>query len=290
VGGASVVAGTSPTVRQRELGNRLRERRNQLQLTVQDVADKLICSATKISRLETGARRPSLRDVRDLCRLYQIDEPTTAELMRLAQAAREAGWWTEYEDLDLDPYIGLEQEATAITCFSVHYMPGLLQTADYARAIIRAIAPKMDPDIHRQRVDARMRRQQLFDEDDSPRYHVLLDEAVLYRRVGGPAVMAAQLDKAMDAQHRGKANIQVIPFDIGAYAGMDAHFIMLEFDEDPGLPPVVFIEGLAANKYLKRDADIARYRETIEYLRKLALSPHDSMRRMDDIRKIYARG
>jgi transcriptional regulator with XRE-family HTH domain len=279
----------SPTVRQRELGNRLRERRNELQLTVQDVADRLICSATKISRLETGARRPSLRDVRDLCRLYKIDEPTTADLMSLAQAARQAGWWTEYEDLDLDPYIGLEQEAAAITCFSVHYMPGLLQTPEYAEAIVRATAPKMDPSIRRQRVEARMRRQHLFDENDPPRFHVLLDEGVLYRRVGGPPVMAGQLGKALDAQRRTKATIQVIPFDIGAYAGMDGYFIMLEFEEGSALSPIVFIEGLAGNKYLQREADIARYRETIEYLRKLALSPNDSMRRMDDMRKSYAR-
>jgi transcriptional regulator with XRE-family HTH domain len=284
------VAGTSPTVRQRELGKRLRERRNELQLTVQEVADQLICSATKISRLETGARRPSLRDVRDLCRLYGLGEQVTAELMGLAQAAREPAWWTRYDDLDLDPYIGLEQDSAAITCFSMYYMPGLLQTADYARAIIRAIAPRMDPDILRQRVEARMRRQQLLEEDDRPRYHVLFDEAALHRRVGGSAVMAAQLEKAVDAQRHGRVTIQVIPFDIGAYAAAEGYFILLDFEEDSDLSSVVFIEGLTGNKYLERDADIARYRETIEYLRKLALSPHDSMQRIIEIGKTYASG
>lgn len=284
------MAGTSPTVRQRELGKRLRERRNELQLTVQDVAEQLICSATKISRLETGARRPSLRDVRDLCRLYGLGEQATAELMGLAQAAREPAWWTRYDDLDLDPYIGLEQDAAAITCFSVYYMPGLLQTADYAQAIIRAIAPKMDPDIHRQRVEARMRRQQLLEGDDRPRYHVLLDEAVLHRQVGGPEVMAAQLDRALDAQRRDRVTIQIIPFNIGAYAGVDGYFVLLEFEEDSDLSPVVFLEGLTGNKYLERDADIARYHETIDYLHNLALSPRDSMRRITEIRDSYTRG
>jgi transcriptional regulator with XRE-family HTH domain len=284
------VTGTSPTVRRRELGKRLRERRNELELTVQDVADRLMCSATKISRLETGARRPSLRDVRDLCHLYEIDEPTTAELMSLARGAREHGWWTQYDDLGLDPLIGLEQDATAITCFSVYFIPGLLQTADYARAIIRAIAPKMAPDIHGQRVEARMRRQQLLEGNDPPRYHVILDEAVLHRRVVGSAVMAAQLDKALDTHRRAKVTIQVIPFDIGAYAGADGYFSLLEFEEDSDLPPVVFIEGLTDNKYLQRSVDIARYRETIEYLRKLALSPEDSARRITEIRGIYASG
>src|SRR3984885_1458530 len=119
--GGGVVA-TSPTVRQRELGKRLRELRNQHGLTVEDVAEKLLCSATKISRLETGARRPSLRDVRDLCSLYEVDESTSAEFMNLARRAREPGWWTQYEDLNLDPYIGLEQEAASLTSYSMYYI------------------------------------------------------------------------------------------------------------------------------------------------------------------------
>src|SRR5271169_4477732 len=192
--GATAVTGTSPTVRQRELGKRLRELRSQHDLTVEDVADKLLCSATKVSRLETGARRPSLRDVRDMCALYGVDESTSSELMSLARGAREQGWWTQYEDLKLDPLIGLEQEATAITCYSVYYMPALLQTSDYAKAIIRAIAPKIDSQILEQRVEARLRRQQLLAGANRPRYRVLLDEAVLYRPVGGAATMAAQLD------------------------------------------------------------------------------------------------
>lgn len=282
------MAGTSPTVRQRELGKRLRELRNQHSMTVEEVAENLLCSATKISRLETGARRPNPRDVRDLCRLYDVEESTAAELMNLARGAREHGWWTKYEDLDLNPYIGLEQNATAITCFTMYYMPGLLQTADYARTIIRAIAPKMNPEIHRQRVEARMQRQQLLEEEDPPRFQVLLDEATLHRRVGGEAVMARQLKKALDAQRDAKATIQVIPFDIGAYAAADGNFVLLEFDEDSGLSPVVFIEGLSSNKYLERHADIARYREAIEYLRNLALSPDDSTQRIIEMRKVYA--
>jgi transcriptional regulator with XRE-family HTH domain len=152
----------SPTVQQRELGTRLRELRYERGMTVEDVAEKLLCSATKISRLETGARRPSLRDVRDLCALYEVDDSTSAKFMSLARGAREQGWWTQYEDLNLDPLIGLEQEAAAITCYSMNYIPGLLQTEDYARGIITTIAPKMDPHIVQQRVEARLRRQQLL--------------------------------------------------------------------------------------------------------------------------------
>lgn len=270
-----MVTGKSPTVRQRELGKRLRELRNRHELTVEDVAEKLLCSATKISRLETSARRPSLRDVRDLCVLYGVDEGTTTDLLALARGAREPGWWTKYEDLKLDPLIGLEQDAAAITCFSIYYIPALLQTPDYARAIISAIAPMIDPQILEQRVEARMRRQQLLDGPNRPRYRVLLDEALLHRRVGGAELMAAQLDKLLEAARLNKVTIQIIPFDAGAHAAADGYFILLEF-EDPNLQPIIFLEGLTGIGYLERKDEIARYREAIEYLRDSALSPRDS--------------
>jgi transcriptional regulator with XRE-family HTH domain len=282
------VTGASPTVRQRELGTRLRELRNRLGLTVEDVAEKLLCSATKISRMETGARRPSLRDVRDLCGVYGVDEPTSAELMDLTRKAREQGWWSQYDDLKLDPYIGLEQAATSITSFTMYYVPALLQTEDYARAIIKAIAPKMDPRIHQQRVEARLRRQQLLAQDKPPRYRVLLDEAVLRRRVGGSAVMAAQLGKILELELDGKATVQVIPFDIGAHAAQDSNFVLLEFEEP--LPSVIFVEGLTNNLLQERKDDLERYREAVEYLRDSALSPRDSVLRIAEMRKAYASG
>lgn len=281
------MTGTSPTVRQRELGARLRELRSEHSMTVEDVAEKLLCSATKVSRLETGARRPSLRDVRDLCELYGVDEATSADFMTLAREARAQGWWTQYDDLKLDPYIGLEQEATAITCYSMYYVPALLQTEEYARAIVRAVAPKMDPAVLQQRVEARLRRQELLEQDKRPRYRALLDEAVLHRPVGGAATMAAQLAKILETERQGKATVQVIPFDAGAHAAADSLFVLLEFDEDSNLSPVVFVEGLTGNQYLERKADIARYREAIENLRDTALSPRDSVQRINELRTAY---
>ena len=134
------MATSSPTVRRRGLGERLRELRGQHGLTVEDVADKLLCSATKVSRLETGARRPSLRDVRDLCTLYVVDEPIAAELMGLARAAREQGWWTQYGDLKLDPYLGLEQVAPVLRvtpCTSYRRYCSARNTARNAEKLIR---------------------------------------------------------------------------------------------------------------------------------------------------------
>ncbi len=265
----------SPTVRQRELGTRLRALRNALGLTVEDVAERLLCSSAKISRVETGMRRPTLRDVRDLCQLYGVSEAEHNELMELARKAREQGWWTQYSDLNLGPFIGLEQEATAITSFSMYCFPGLIQTEEYARAVIKSVAPKMEPKILDQRVEARMRRQELLDQDNPPRCRVLLDEAVLRRQVGNPAVMADQLGKMLDLARELKVTLQVIPFDVGAYNSFDIMFTLLEFGDS--LSPVVFIEGLVRNQYLERAGDLARYRESAESLRDRALNPHDSV-------------
>jgi transcriptional regulator with XRE-family HTH domain len=285
------VTGTSPTVRQRELGKRLRELRNLHNMTVEDVAEKLLCSATKVSRLETGARRPSLRDVRDLCGLYDVDASTSAEFMELARATRAPVWWTQYEDLNLDPYLGLEQDAIAITSYTMYYVPALLQTEEYAQAIIKAIAPKMDPDIYQERVEVRMRRQErVLEKENRPRYRVLLDEGVLRRRVGGASTMSAQMRKILATEHQGRVTVQIVPFDIGAHAAQDSNFILFEFGEDTNLSPVIFVEGLRGNQYLDKPADIARYREALEYLRDSALSPRDSVQFVTEMQKSYDTG
>lgn len=283
---------TSPTVRQRELGKRLRELRLEHGLTVEDVAEKLLCSPTKVSRLETGTRRPSLRDVRDLTGIYGVDETASAALMDLARGAREQVWWTQYLDLNLDPYLGLEQDAVAITSFTTYYVPALLQTEAYTKAIISSIAPKMDPDILRQRVEVRMRRQERLEGDRRPRYRALLDEAVLHRTIGGREVMAAQLTKVLEAEKQGRVTFQVVPFEHGAQVAQDSNFILFEFEQGSertsSLSPVVFVEGLTGNQYLEKQVDIDRYREAIEYLRDSALTPRDSIQRVTEMRNTYA--
>jgi transcriptional regulator with XRE-family HTH domain len=281
------MSGASLTVRQRELGRRLRQLRYQHGLTVEDVAGQLLCSATKVSRLETGMRRPSLRDVRDLCALYDLDERTSTELMNLARGAREQGWWTQYVDVSFEPYIGLEAEATAITCYSMYYVPGLLQTEEYARALIKAIAPRIEPEVYEQRVEVRLRRQQLLEQGNRPRYRVLLDEAVLHCRVGGAQVMYAQLSKILEAEKKGQAAVQIIPFDIGAHAAQDSNFVLLEFDE-PSVSPVVYVEGLTGSRYIDREADVDRYREAVERLRDSALNQHESKHRLNELRRLFS--
>ena len=277
------MADFSPTIRQRELGIRLREFRTAKGLTVENVAKELLCSPTKISRAETGARRATLRDVRDLCRIYGVDVETSAELMELAREARQPGWWTKYDDLKIVPLIGYEQAATAITCFGMYFVPALLQTEDYARAIIKRIAPKIESDILDQRVEARMRRQKLLYQPKPPKYRALLDEAVLRRQVGGPPVMKAQLEKILSSVREEKAAVQVIPYEVGAYGAIDSNFQYLEFS-DTMLPDLVFVEGLASHLYLERPEDLERYREALDYLRDEALNPRDSAKKIEEIR------
>ena len=277
------MADLSPTVRQRELGMRLREFRTAKGLTVEDVAKELLCSPTKISRAETGARRATLRDVRDLCQIYGVDAETSAKLMELAREARQPGWWTKYDDLKITPFIGMEQAATAISCFGMYFVPALLQTEDYAREIIKGIAPKIEEDVLVQRVEARMMRQKLLYQPKPPRYRALLDEAVLHRQVGGPSIMKAQLEKILSFMREEKAAVQVIPYEVGAYGAIDSNFDYLEF-AGTMLPDLVFVEGLVSHLYLERPEELERYREALDYLRDEALNPRDSAKKMEEIR------
>jgi transcriptional regulator with XRE-family HTH domain len=277
------MADLSPTIRQRELGMRLREFRTAKGLTVEDVAKELLCSPTKISRAETGARRATLRDVRDLCQIYGVDAETSAELMELAREARQPGWWTKYDDLKIAPLIGMEQAATAITSFGMYFFPALLQSEDYARAIIMGIAPKIEKDVLGQRVEARMTRQKLLQAPKPPKYRVLLDEAVLHRHVGGPAVMTAQLDKILSLIREERAAVQIIPYEVGAYGASDSNFSYLEF-AGTKLPDLVFVEGLVSQLYLERPDELKRYSEALDYLRDEALNLRDSAKKIEEIR------
>jgi transcriptional regulator with XRE-family HTH domain len=276
------MADWSPTIRQRELGMRLREFRTAKGLTVEEAAKELLCSPTKISRAETGARRATLRDVREMCQIYAVDAETSAELMDLAREARQSGWWTRYDDLKITPFIGMEQAASAITCFGMYFFPALLQTEDYARAIIKGIVPKIEEDILGQRVEARMIRQNLLFQAKPPKYRALLDEAVLHRQVGGLAVMRAQLDKVLSLVREERAMVQVIPFEMGAYGAIESNFDYLEF-AGTLLPDLIFVEGLVSHLYQERPEEIERYREALGYLRDEALNPRDSAKKIEGI-------
>jgi len=280
------MADLSPTVRQRELGLRLRELRTAKNLTVEMVAKELLCSPTKISRAETGVRRATLRDVRDLCRIYEVDPAESAELMELARDAYQPGWWTKYDDLKINPLIGMEQSATAITSFCMYYIPGLLQSEDYARAIIKGIAPKIEEKILNSRVAARMERQKVLESPRLPRYRAVIDEAVLRRHVGGPDVMRDQLERILSLMRDDRITVQVIPYTVGAYGAQDSNFTYMEFG-DSMLPDLVYVENLVTQLYMERPDEVGRYREAIDLLRDAALNPRDSAKLIDEICREY---
>lgn len=280
------MADPNPTLRRRELASRLRELRTRSGLMVDDVARELICSSAKISRIETGKRSPTLRDVRDLCRLYKVSQAEQDRLMIVARESKEQGWWNRFDDLEIEFLIGLEIEAKRISSYESANLPWAFQTEEYARAIIKGILPRIDDRILDERVAARMKRQELFRSPNSPHLWALIDESAFHRAVGGNRVTKEQMSKILDVADAPNVTMQVVPFEAGAHPGLDNTFTLLEFDKSV-LGSVVFIENLAGNLYLEREAEIERYREVLEHLKACALSPTHSARWVNEIKKKF---
>ena len=272
----------SPTVRRRELGALLRKLRTEKGLTVEQAAEQLMFSMSKLSRMETGHGVATPRDIRDVCSLYEVTDKAERErMLKLAAEGKQAGWWQSY-DLPYSTYVGLEAEATAISDFQSSVVPGLLQTADYARAGHEGAMPRLSSEEIERRIEAKLTRQALLGQDDPPDFSAVLDEAVLHRMVGGPAVMSAQLGRLIEAANRPKVRIQVIPFTLGAHPGVESNFNILEMSSPT--PGVVFVEGLVGSIYLERSEELTRYRQIFERLQAIALSPKDTIALIAKIR------
>lgn len=253
---------------------------------VDDVARELMCSSAKISRIETGKRSPTLRDVRDLCRLYGVSEAEQDRLMIIARESKQQGWWNRFDDLEIEFLIGLEIEAKRISSYESANLPWAFQTEEYAQAIIKGILPRIDDRILDERVTARMKRQELLRSSNPPQLWSLIDESAFYRIIGGNRVMKEQMSKILDVAESPNVTMQVVPFEAGAHPGLDNTFTLLEFDKSI-LGPVVFIENVAGNLYFEREAEIERYREVLEHLRACALSPANSARWVSEVKKKF---
>jgi transcriptional regulator with XRE-family HTH domain len=265
------MAGTgSPTVRRRELGALLRKLRTDRDLKVGYVAQRLECSVSKISRIETGQRGVHARDVRDLCDLYGVDKKLREHLLELASEGKQQAWWQPF-GLPYSRYVGLEAEASLISDYCLDAIPGLLQTADYARAIVKAAVPRWVPEIVKQRVNGRLARQQILTRpDDPPTFEAVIDESALHRVVGGPEVMAAQLAWLGEVTAMPNVDLRVIPYSAGALPS-GTQFIILNF-KLRDVPDVVFIEGLTGDLYLEDPQDVEVYNATFRALRELAVA------------------
>jgi transcriptional regulator with XRE-family HTH domain len=276
----------SPTVRRRELGALLRALRNEKNLTVEQVAERLLCSPSKVSRMETGHGIATPRDIRDLCDLYEVtDQAERDRMMTLARESKRRAWWQSYE-LSYATYVGLEAEAVVISAFQSSAVHGLLQTADYARAGHEGTMPRPSPERIEMQIEAKLTRQEILVREGPPRFAVVLDEAALHRMVGGYQVMAAQLARLLDVSALPNVQVQVLPFDRGAHPALESNFTILELpDQAPG---VVFVEGLIGSTYLDRADDLKRYHEIFRELQSIALNPQDTAdmiaKRMRDYR------
>jgi transcriptional regulator with XRE-family HTH domain len=278
----------SPTLRRRELGARLRTLRQDQGMTVDQVAEHLLCSPSKVSRMETGHRGATLRDVRDLCELYGVtDEAQVDHMMALVREGKQQAWWQSYELDYFATYVGLEQAATSLYYFQSTIVPGLLQTVDYMKAMYDASMPaEYTPERVGEHIDVRLRRQQVLTRDPPLRLRAVLDEAVLHRVVGGAAVMGAQLRHLVELGRKRNVTLQVIPYSAGAHPAMDNTFTILEFEDVA--PTLVYVEGLMGWLYLEREAEIDRYRRVFEYSQNIALSSKETIEFISEIGAQYA--
>ena len=275
----------SPTVRRRELGALLRGLRLDRGMTVDQVAEQLLCSPSKVSRMETGQRGATLRDIRDLCDLYSVsDEDERERLMDLAREGKRQGWWQSYA-LPYTTYVGLEQEAASLKIYQSATVPGLLQTASYTRAIHKVGIIRLPDEVIEERVNERRARQQRLTGTNPPEVEIILDEAVLHRPVGGPSAMREQLDRIAAVAEYPNVTLQVLPFNIGAHPAMESDFTILAFESQAAT--VVYVEGLSGYMYLERPADIVRYDEVFGRLRATAFTPGDSVDMIAKIRETH---
>lgn len=277
----------SPALRRRELGALLRALRNAKGLTVEQVAERLLCSPSKVSRMETG-QGATARDIRDLCELYGVAD--AAERDRLTTMAREGkrpARWQRY-DLAYARYAELEEEAVAISAFQSSVVHGLLHTADYARAGHEGAMPRLDPDRIDLQIEAKLTRQRILTRDDPPRFDVVLDEAALHRMVGGRQVMADQLTKILVMANLPNVVVQVLPYERGFHPAVESNFSILGLPNPA--PGVVFVEGLIGSTYLDRPGDLKRYREIFDRLQSIALNPKDTVDLIADLHVVYSNG
>jgi transcriptional regulator with XRE-family HTH domain len=275
----------SPTLRRRELGVRLRTLRLEQGLTVEQVAELLLCSPSKVSRMETGQRGATPRDIRDLCRIYSVsDAAQVAYMMELAREGKQQGWWQTH-DLDFAAYVDLEQAAKATSYYQSSVVPGLLQTVDYMRGMYAGGLPgEITPERADELMKVRFRRQEILTRDPPLPLHTILDEAVLRRIVGSPATMAAQLQHLTVVADSPNVTLQVLPFATGAHPAMESMFNILEFDV---VSPVVYVEGLMGMLYIERESDVTRYQRIFEFLRNIALDPQETIALVSEIAAEY---
>jgi transcriptional regulator with XRE-family HTH domain len=279
---------SSPTLRRRRLSAEIFTLREHAGLTSAEATTRLGWGSGKLTRMERGEWvRPNPRDIADLCDLYGVNDDRRRDyLVTLAREGREHGWWHPYRTMLSEAYstfIGLEAAASSSYTFDQVILPGLLQTEDYARAVILGGPTELGPEEIEQRVKIRMERQHLLTRDDPIRIWCIFDEAALRRLVGGSDVMRHQLQHLLELGRQGAGvNLQVVPFAAGAHAGASGAFSILEFPE-PEDPDAVYIDTPAGELFVEEREEVNRFQIAFEHLRATALSTTDTLTMIADV-------
>ena len=275
-------------MRSRRVAGELRRLRARSGHSCATVGTALGISASKISRIETGRIGLQADEVAALLGFYQVAKPAREDLLELLRRAAEPGWWqvqgSRLPEL-WQELIDFERSATAIVNYEPLVVPGLLQSADYAGALIHAANPALSEDEVENRVAARTARQALLGRPRPPRLLVLLEEGVLRRVVGDAGLMRRQVRHLEDAATRPNVTIQVVPTAAGAHPGLEGPFVILEFDGDP---TIVHLETRRGSAFLDEDDDVAETMLALQHLQRIALSSEDSLALLADVARELA--
>lgn len=265
---------TSPTVRRRRLAMELRRLRAEAGIKAAAVAVELGCSAGKVSQMETGRVSISVPDAKAMLELYGITGDQRAALVELARTAKQQGWWQPHSESAYAwflRYVGLETESSVLRGYQSEYVPGLLQTEGYQRALLaHQIRPWSEEEIDRF-VALRKGRQEMLTEPNASRFWFVLNESVLRRRVGRPEIMLGQLQRLLESGRMENVTVQVLPFAAGAHVAMTGAFMVVEFLDQLD-PDVVYLEHLTGASYIENDDEVKRYKLAFEELVASALS------------------
>lgn len=266
------------TVRQIVLGRRLEELRRASGLTPQQAADKLRVTHTTIRRIEKAQVAVKHLQAQALLELYGCSPQETRDFLARVEDARKPGWWHHFRDVLPDwfrAYVSMEESASLIRTFEPHHVTGLLQTEDYATAVLHGLAPHAPAAGHQRKVALRMERQDILTGDDPPRLWTVMDETALRRPVGNRDVMRRQIEHLVEAQQRPNITIQVIPFSAGLHPGQGGPYTYF-CPRVPELPDIVYTQSLTTASYTEDPPDVATYLEALDRMCTQALPPADT--------------
>ncbi|MGW3472948.1 helix-turn-helix domain-containing protein [Saccharopolyspora sp. NPDC000995] len=270
--------GSGPTARRLVLGSQLRRLREASGISREDAGYTIRGSGSKISRLELGRVGFKERDVVDLLNLYGVtDEAEHESFLDLVRRSNEPGWWHRFNDLMpswFQDYVGLEESASRIQTYEIQFVPGLLQTEKYARAVAIQGRPEFPADELDRRVRLRMQRQKLFTQPKAPRLWAVIDESVLHRPIGGREVLREQIQFLLDATAMAAVTLQILPFELGR-SGAEGAFTILRFAE-PELPDIVYLEHLCGALYLDKPDEVEVYSKVSHRLAVDAQTPEET--------------